>query len=274
MARRNSIIIRNIYPNWIFIQFNYKNSMTLNPKVDYINHPLNKSPSKTAYSFGHSVRFPGLESRDVKKYSFRAASRIMIKRPMLPILEITGGNRLIKYWEDPDRGQGKALRKRGAGRRAQIGIKKRVLHRRVNEWQFNNLHQGIRVKFKVLGANKGRPRNRKSSDWRRAGRTIRWVLRSIRKENTLYRTMSKLIVKIGRNVKTASFGHMSRERPSGEGSNLGPGYYDVVHKSPGRYVTSENKNMLVYSFPKSPRKGPEDPYSDPNFGPGMYRTFS
>lgn len=36
--------------------FNYKNMQ--NNKTKYINHTLNNSPSKTAYSFGQSVRFP------------------------------------------------------------------------------------------------------------------------------------------------------------------------------------------------------------------------
>ena len=29
-------------------------------KSSYVNHPLNKSPSKTTYSFGKSERFPDL----------------------------------------------------------------------------------------------------------------------------------------------------------------------------------------------------------------------
>lgn len=35
---------------------------------------------------------------------------------------------------------------------------------------------------------------------------------------------------------------------------LGPGHYDTIHKSPGKYMTSDNKNNDGHRFSKSPRK--------------------
>ena len=53
----------------------------------------------------------------------------------------------------------------------------------------------------------------------------------------LYQLTSKNYLTQVRNVKTCSFGKPPRQKSSDK-STLGPGAYDTIHNSPGKYVTS------------------------------------
>ena len=84
-------------------------------------------------------------------------------------------------------------------------------------------------------------------------------------------------------MKSSKFSMMPRnitsaspQKTNDQLSILGPGSYDIRTKSPGKYITSDNRNNLSHKFSKSPRKldGEELSQVNANFGPGMYNTFS